>query len=110
VSTLRSGKADNVLGESFFELLADDHFNRNPKGGFVSQSTIGRGSGGNVIAALASLVIPGLGQLAQGRMISALLQLIVAGVLWVLSFGILGWIGNLLSCLDAALWKGPKLD
>ena len=74
----------------------------------MQESKIGRGSGGNVIAALASLVIPGLGQLAQGRVLPALLQLIVSTVLWILSFGLFGWVGNLLSCLDAALWRGPR--
>ena len=73
------------------------------------ESTLsGRGSGGNIIAALVSLLIPGLGQLAQGRITSALLQFVLAGVLWVLSFGLLGWVGHLLACLDAALWKGPR--
>jgi TM2 domain-containing membrane protein YozV len=70
------------------------------------ESEIGRGSGGNVIAALASLIVPGLGQLAQGRILSALLQLVVSGVLWVLSFGLLGWIGHILAALDAAFWRG----
>ena len=42
----------------------------------MQDTEIGRGSGGNVIAAMASLVIPGLGQLAQGRIFSALLQLV----------------------------------
>jgi TM2 domain-containing membrane protein YozV len=74
----------------------------------MQESKIGRGSGGNVIAAIASLVIPGLGQLAQGRILPAVLQLIVSGILWILTFGILGWVGNLLSCLDAALWRGPR--
>lgn len=73
----------------------------------MQESATGRGSGGNVIAALASLVIPGLGQLAQGRIFSALLQLAASGILWVLSFGLLGWLGHLLAALDAALWKGP---
>jgi TM2 domain-containing membrane protein YozV len=68
----------------------------------------GRGSGGNVIAALASLFVPGLGQLAQGRITSALLQFVFSGILWVLSFGLLGWLGHLLACLDAALWRGPR--
>ena len=68
----------------------------------------GRGSGGNVIAALGSLFIPGLAQLAQGRISSALLQFILAGILWVLSFGLLGWVGHVLACLDAALWRGPR--
>jgi TM2 domain-containing membrane protein YozV len=68
----------------------------------------GRGSGGNLIAAVASLFLPGLGQLAQGRISSALLQFILSGILWVLSFGLLGWIGHLVACLDAALWRGPR--
>ena len=68
----------------------------------MHESTMGRGSGGNVIAGLASLVIPGLGQLAQGRILSALL------VLWLLSFGLLGWLGHVIACLDAALWRGPR--
>jgi hypothetical protein len=69
--------------------------------------TTGQGSGGNVIAALASLIIPGLGQLAQGRMLAAALQFIFSGILWVLSFGLLGWIGHILAAVDAALWRGP---
>jgi TM2 domain-containing membrane protein YozV len=74
----------------------------------MRESTSGRGSGGNVIAALASLVIPGLGQLAQGRVLSALLLVSVSGILWVLSFGLLGWVGHVIACLDAALWRGPR--
>jgi TM2 domain-containing membrane protein YozV len=74
----------------------------------MQDTEIGRGSGGNVIAAIASLVIPGLGQLAQGRILSALLQLVASGILWVLSFGLLGWLGHLLAALDAALWRGPR--
>jgi hypothetical protein len=72
----------------------------------MHESGTGRGSGGNVIAALASLIVPGLGQLAQGRILSALLQLVVSGVLWVLSFGLLGWLGHILAALDAAFWRG----
>ena len=74
----------------------------------MHESTIGRGSGGNVIAAIASLVFPGLGQLAQGRIGSALLLFGVSGLLWVLSFGLLGWLGHVIACLDAALWRGPR--
>jgi len=68
----------------------------------------GRGSGGNVIVALACLFVPGLGQLAQGRITSALLQFVLSGILWILSFGLLGWVGHVLACLDAALWRGPR--
>jgi TM2 domain-containing membrane protein YozV len=74
---------------------------------FMPDSTIGRGSGGNVIAAIASLLIPGLGQLAQGRVFSALLMFFACGILWIVTFGLLGWLGHILAALDAALWRGP---
>ena len=62
----------------------------------------GQGSGGNVIAALASFFIPGLGQLLQGRVIKAAIMFVLAAVLWVV---LLGWIIHLWSIVDAALWK-----
>lgn len=58
-----------------------------------------------MIAALASLVIPGLGQLVQGRFLAAVLFFVGAGLLWLITFGTLGWIVHLWSCLNAALWK-----
>lgn len=64
----------------------------------------GQGSAGNVLAALASLCIPGLGQLLQGRLLMAIIQFGLAATLW---FFLLGWIIHLWSILDAALWK-PK--
>jgi len=64
----------------------------------------GQGSTGNVIAALASFFIPGLGQLIQGRLLMAALMFVLAGVLW---FFLLGWVIHLWAILDAALWK-PK--
>jgi TM2 domain-containing membrane protein YozV len=73
----------------------------------MQDSTTGRGSGGNVVAAIASLLVPGLGQLAQGRIFSAFLMFIVSGILWVVTFGLLGWLGHILAALDAALWRGP---
>lgn len=62
------------------------------------------GSAGNVIAALASFFIPGLGQLLQGKPFRALIMFVLAGVLWVF---LLGWIVHLWSILDAALYKRP---
>ncbi len=62
----------------------------------------GRGSAGNVIAALASFFVPGLGQLLQGRLIMAGVMFVLAAVLWVI---LLGWIIHLWSILDAAGWK-----
>lgn len=63
----------------------------------------GQGSTGNVIAALCSFFVPGLGQLIQGRLLMAIVQFVLAGFLW---FFLLGWAVHLWSILDAALFKG----
>jgi TM2 domain-containing membrane protein YozV len=63
---------------------------------------MGQGSTGNVIAALASFFVPGLGQLIQGRPVKALVMFVLASVLWLI---LLGWIIHLWSIIDAALWK-----
>ncbi len=65
----------------------------------------GQGSTGNVIAALASFFIPGLGQLIQGRLGMAILMFVLAAVLWIFLFG---WVIHVWAILDAALWK-PKV-
>ena len=62
----------------------------------------GQGSAGNVIAALCSFFIPGLGQLVQGRFLMALIMFVSATLLWLI---LLGWIVHLWSIIDAALWK-----
>ena len=64
----------------------------------------GQGSGGNVLAALASFFIPGLGQLLQGRLLMAAMHFVFAGFLWIF---LLGWIVHLWSILDAARFN-PK--
>jgi TM2 domain-containing membrane protein YozV len=64
----------------------------------------GQGSAGNVVAALCSFFVPGLGQLLQGRLLMAVLQFVLAAVLW---FVLFGWAIHLWSVLDAAMWK-PK--
>ncbi|HEX2101484.1 MAG TPA: hypothetical protein VHF69_12510 [Candidatus Synoicihabitans sp.] len=61
-----------------------------------------KGSTGNVIAALASFFIPGLGQLLQGKLIRALVMFLLAAALWYI---MLGWIIHLWSIIDAALYK-----
>ena len=61
------------------------------------------GSTGNVIAALCSFFIPGLGQLIQGRVLTALVHFIAAGILW---FFWLGWLVHLWSAISAALYRG----
>jgi TM2 domain-containing membrane protein YozV len=64
----------------------------------------GQGSGGNVLAAICSFFIPGLGQLVQGRVLAALLFFVAAGALWLVW---LGWIIHLWSVIDAARWTAP---
>jgi TM2 domain-containing membrane protein YozV len=61
-----------------------------------------QGSSGNVIAALVSFFIPGLGQLIQGRVLAALVHFVVTALLWVV---FLGWLGHIVSCIDAARWR-----
>ncbi len=65
----------------------------------------GQGSGGNVLAALASFFIPGLGQLLQGRLLMAAMHFVFAGFLWIF---LLGWIVHLWSILDAARFNPKK--
>ena len=64
----------------------------------------GQGSTSNVIAAVCSFFIPGLGQLVQGRLGMAIVQFVLAIVLWIF---LLGWAVHLWSIVDAALWKPP---
>jgi len=64
----------------------------------------GQGSGGNVLAALCSLFIPGLGQLLQGRLLRAIIQFVLAAALW---WVFMGWIIHLWSVIDAAKYKAP---
>ncbi len=61
-----------------------------------------QGSAGNVIAALCSLFIPGLGQLLQGRWIKAIIMFVAAAGLWIIMFG---WVVHLWSIVDAAMFK-----
>ncbi|RUL61622.1 hypothetical protein EKH79_18530 [Dyella dinghuensis] len=62
----------------------------------------GQGSTGNVIAAVCSFFIPGLGQLVQGRLLKAIVMFVLAAALWVIW---MGWIIHLWSIIDAALYK-----
>jgi len=65
----------------------------------------GQGSAGNVIAAICSLVFPGLGQLVQGRFLMSLVFVVASVTVWVISFGALGWITHIWACIDAATWE-----
>ena len=64
----------------------------------------GKGSTANIIAAICSVFIPGLGQLTQGRLLKAAWHLVLSGVLWLVSFGTLGWVMHLWSAYEAATW------
>ena len=75
-------------------------------------SSTGQGSTGNVIAAICSLFIPGLGQLVQGRLISAILWFLTAcvafAITWLVTLSLLpfGWfIVSIFSCLNAAHYR-----
>lgn len=75
-------------------------------------STTGQGSAGNVIAAICSLFIPGLGQLVQGRLLSALGWFLLAcigfAISWIITLSLLpfGWfIVSIFSCLNAAMFR-----
>lgn len=75
-------------------------------------SSAGRGSTGNVIAAVCSFFIPGLGQLVQGRILWALawfgMAVLMAVLTFVLTLGFapFGWgLVSLLSCVHAALFR-----
>ncbi len=62
----------------------------------------GHGSSGNVIAALASFFIPGLGQLLQGRLFLAVIMFVMTCFFWIF---LMGWIIHLWSVLNAATYK-----
>ena len=75
-------------------------------------SSSGQGSAGNVIAAICSLIFPGLGQLLQGRLVSALGWFVLAcigfAITWLLTLSLLpfGWfIVSIFSCLNAAMYR-----
>ena len=63
---------------------------------------MGNGSTGNVIAALASFFIPGLGQLIQGRWLLAAVMFILTWFLWMI---LMGWVIHLWSIIDAAMFE-----
>lgn len=64
----------------------------------------GKGSSGNVIAGIASFFVPGLGQLVQGRIFAAIFMFVLSGVIWLVSFGTLGWVGHIIAALHAAVY------
>ena len=72
----------------------------------------GQGSGGNVIAAICSFFIPGLGQLVQGRLMMAILFFLVTGICYALSATVIlifmwlpGALMHLWAIIDAARFR-----
>ena len=63
----------------------------------------GPGSTGNVLAAVCSFFVPGLGQLVQGRILMAIIMAFLAAALW---WVLLGWLIHLWAAIDAALYRG----
>lgn len=74
----------------------------------------GQGSTGNVIAALASFFIPGLGQLLQGRLFAAAFWFLTVVALYTIAPVTLGlsWIFgaflHLVCILNAAMFRASK--
>lgn len=73
----------------------------------------GQGSGGNVIAALCNIFIPGLGQLIQGRIGKALMFFLVTAICYGLTATVIlailwpvGAIFHLWAIIDAAKYSG----
>ncbi|PCI59153.1 MAG: hypothetical protein COB35_12060 [Gammaproteobacteria bacterium] len=70
----------------------------------------GQGSGGNVLAAVCSFFIPGLGQLVQGRIVMAIFFFISMIISWALTWVLIGWvmvpIVYLWCIIDAARYRG----
>lgn len=71
-------------------------------------STMAQGSTGNIIAALASFFIPGLGQLLQGRVLPAIGFFVLSGIIWALTLGTLGVLGHIVAALEAAVWNSGR--
>jgi TM2 domain-containing membrane protein YozV len=78
----------------------------------MSSSTTGQGSAGNVIAAICSFFFPGLGQLVQGRVLSALGWFLTACLAFALTWLItlstfpFGWfVVSLFACINAAIYR-----
>lgn len=72
----------------------------------------GQGSGGNVIAAVCSFFIPGLGQLVQGRLLPAFLFFVICGTGYFFAVliipAIIAGIFHLWSIIDAARFIGSR--
>lgn len=72
----------------------------------------GQGSGGNVIAAICNVFLPGLGQLVQGRILAAILffvsMTIAIATIYILIGFVLAPIVYIWSIVDAAKFKASN--
>ena len=73
----------------------------------------GQGSGGNVIAALCNVFIPGLGQLVQGRILAAIIFFVVCALgyalFWLVIPAIVAAIAHLWAIIDAAKFQPLRI-
>ncbi len=53
------------------------------------------------LAAILSLLIPGVGQLYNGRILAGILWLIITPGLWIGSGGLLGWVCHVIAAYTA---------
>ena len=58
------------------------------------------------LAAVLSLLIPGVGQLYNGRILPGLLWLIITPGLWIGTGGLLGWVSHIISVCMAFTYAG----
>lgn len=58
--------------------------------------------------AIASLFVPGLGQMNQGRTGAAIGHFLLGVLFWVGTFGLLGWLVNVCSAFNAAAWDAKE--
>jgi TM2 domain-containing membrane protein YozV len=78
-------------------------------------STTTQGSAGNVIAAICSFFFPGLGQLVQGRLLSAIGWFLAAclgfALTWLITLSLLpfGWfVVSVFACINAAVYRPSR--
>ena len=71
----------------------------------IDRQMTGQGSGGNVVAAVCSFFVPGLGQLVQGRLGAAVAHFVLAWLLWMV---LLGWAVHLWSIISAARYTPER--
>lgn len=73
----------------------------------------GQGSGGNVIAALCNVFVPGLGQLVQGRILAAIIFFVICAVgyalFWLVIPAIVAAIAHLWAIIDAAKFRSFRI-